>query len=326
MRTFLRTISLFSIALTSFFAAGAQEEPEYIYKPIQLTLFPPLTTNGPAFRQTVNGISINAFWGESEGLRGLELGGIANIEHGFMNGVQMAGVANLVKGDVKGLQFSHFANIAGGDVLGGQFAGFLNISKDVTGVQSSGFMNVARSVRGTQMGFINIAEDYESGVPLGFINIIKNGYHAFEISGSEIWDLNFGYRLGINKFYTQFMLGAQQDRRDGFLGIGFGIGTRFSITRYFSGSADLLSYQIIDGGRPHHQWPNLLEQARFTLEGRILKSLRWFIGPTFNLLVIPYEYPEPGFLARFDSWTIYGNASGFSYVRMWPGIAGGIRF
>ena len=371
MKTITRLLIIITLTLLPAYEAIGQEEENYSIKPFQITLFPPISTNGPDYRHFVNGISVNLLWGESAGLRGVEFGGIANIEHDFMTGVQMAGVANLVHHDVKGLQFAHFANITGGAVLGGQFSGFMNISGDltgaasagfmninhqvkgfqgagfmniangITGVQSSGFMNIADEVKGaqlsgfmniagevkgTQLGFINIADSYDAGVPLGFINIIKKGYHAFEVSGSEIWDFNFGYRMGVNRLYTQFMVGAQWDRHDSFWGFGFGLGTRFDITRYFSGSVDLMSYQLIDGGRWHNEWPNMLEQVRFTLEGRILRNLRWFIGPTFNMLIMPYEYPEPGLFTRFDPWSVYSNASGFSYMKMWPGVSGGVRF
>jgi hypothetical protein len=341
MKTITKSLIFILLMSVIVLPAKSQDENEYNDRIFQLTLFPPIGTNGPDGRNCVNQLSLNILWGESAGLRGIELGGILNRELDFVKGVQFAGVANLVTGDVTGLQFTHVINVAGGNVTGGQFSGFMNISHDVTGVQSSGFMNIAGSVtgaqasgflniagnvKGSQIGFINIAENYEEGVPIGFINIVKQGYHDFEISGSEIWNLNLGYRLGVDRLYTQFMLGSRWERDEPFWGFGFGLGTRFHITRYFTGAIDLTSYQLIRQGHLYEHHPNLLEQARITLEGKILGDLKWFIGPTFNIMVLPYEYPEPAFLDHLDSWTIYENASGISYVKMWPGISGGIRF
>lgn len=392
---------IFIVLMNSFLPnAKGQDENNFIGRPFQITLLPPIGTNGPEYRQCVNQISLNVLWGESAGLRGLELAGIANIEHEFVKGVQLAGFGNFNKGntlglaasgfmnvtrdltgaslagfmtigdDVKGLtgagfmnlsdrvtggQASGFMNIAeevtgaqvsdfmnisdavtgaqvsgfmntSGEVKGAQVAGFMNIGEDISGAQVSGFMNIAENVRGTQVGFINIAENYEAGVPIGFINIIENGIHDFEISTSEFWNASVGYRMGVDALYTQLFVGSHWYGEDDFWGFGAGVGTRFPISHYFKGSVDLISWQLIESGRLWAQRPNLLEQARVTLEGRILRHVSWFVGPTLNLLVVPFEYPEPEFLAHFDSWAIYENTSGISYVKMWPGIVGGIRF
>ncbi|MFA6127216.1 MAG: hypothetical protein WC699_07935 [Bacteroidales bacterium] len=403
MKKFTKSLIFFILLSIAAIPAKSQEENEYLYKPFQITLFPPISTNGLDSKDCVNKLSLNVFWGVNAGLQGVEFGGIANIEKDFMKGAQFAGVANIVRGDVIGLQASHFANIVEGnilgaqvsgfanfnrgnfrggqyagfgnfnqgllfgnsaagfintalevkglqasgfiniadyaqgaqlsgfmnisdEVLGAQAAGFLNIADEVEGAQVSGFMNVAGNVRGTQVGFINIADNYESGVPIGFINIVKNGYHAFEISGSEIWNLNVGYRLGVDRLYTQFMFGSRWDRHDNFWGFGVGIGSRFGITHYLKGSVDFTSYQLVEHHHLYAQHPNLLEQLRFTMDGKILGNLRWFIGPTFNMLITPYEYPEPSFLEQFTPWSVYENASGVSYIKMWPGLSGGIRF
>lgn len=341
MKKLTRPLIFIALMSTLAFPAMSQDEGGYSFMPFQLTLFPPVGTNGPDYRNCVNKISLNVLWGESAGLQGVELGWIANIEHDFVKGVQMAGVVNVVKGDVTGLQLSHFANIAMGEATGGQFSGFINIAKvvtgcqvsgflniadEVTGAQASGFLNIAGNVKGTQLGFINIADNYEKGVPIGFINIVKNGYHDFEVAGSEIWNLNMGYRMGVDRLFTQFMIGSRWDRHDNFWGFGIGIGTRFGITRYFKGSLDISTYQIIEQGHLYAQHPNLLEQVRFTVDGKIFGHLKWFIGPTFNMLFTPFEYPEPAFLKHFTPWSMYENASGVSYTKMWPGISGGIRF
>lgn len=380
-----------SVLLSGFFvlmAASAlpQDNADFTYRKFQVTLFTPIGSNGTEYKNCVNNISLNLLWGSSAGLKGLEFGGIANLERHFVRGVQFAGVANLVRGPVTGAQFAQVLNISEGDVTGGQFsgfmnlsgnlhgvagAGFMNIQQDITGLQGSGFMNIADevngaqlsgfmniaenvkgaqvtdfmniaenvngaqvsgfmniagTVRGTQVGFINIADDYEKGVPIGFLNIVKNGLHEFEIAGSELWNFNGGYRIGVDKLYTQFLVGSHWEKDAKFWGFGVGIGTRFDITHYFKGALDITTYQLLEHRHMYSQTPNLLQQARFTLEGRIFRDLKWFVGPTFNMLFLPFEYPEPAILQVINPWTVIESTSGISYLRMWPGISGGIRF
>jgi len=380
--------------------AVAQDESEYIKRPFQITLLPPLGSNGPDYQDCVNRISLNLLWGESAGLKGLELGGLANFERDFVEGVQFAGFGNFNRGTtlglsasgfintdnglngasvagfmtisrrVRGLQGSGFMNISGPvagaqiagfmnlaaeasgaqlssfmnvsanmtggqaagfmniaeTVKGAQTAGFINIAEDVTGAQVSGFMNIAGDVKGTQVGFINIADHYESGVPIGFLSLVEDGYQDFEVATSETWNLSVGYRVGVDRLYTQFFLGKRWEDPDDFWGFGAGIGTRFPVTHYFKGSVDLISWQLVEGDKLWAPRPNLLEQGRLTLEGRIFRHLSWFAGPSLNLLIVPFTYPEPGFLSLFDPWSIYESTSGISYIKMWPGIQGGIRF
>jgi hypothetical protein len=271
----------------------------------------------------LTGASLAGFMTIHENVKGLEGSGFMNIGDQVI-GAQASSFMNIA-GEVYGAQVTGFMNTTG-MVKGAQVSGFMNIAEDVTGAQVSGFMNIAENVKGTQVGFINIAENYESGVPIGLINIIENGYHDFEVSTSETWNLSLGYRMGVDCLYTQFFIGSRWMDEGDFWGFGAGIGSRFAITRYFKGSIDLISWQLIDDRKLYAQRPNLLEQARFTLEGRIFRQLSWFVGPTFNFLIIPFEYPEPDFLSHFDPWSIYENTSGISYIRMWPGIQGGIRF
>lgn len=322
-------------------SAKSQEAIDLILRPFQVTLFPPVGTNGFDSKDCVNKISLNVFWGVHAGLEGVEFGGFANIEREFVIGAQFAGFGNFNRGNLKGLSFSGFMNTAS-SVHGAQVTHFINIADEVQGAQVSNFMNVAGTVRGVQVGFLNIADNYESGVPLGIINIVKKGYKEWEISGSELWNLNVGYRMGVDKLYTQFMAGSNWKEENSFLGLGFGVGSRFGITRYFKASVDLISYRILSqsmnhdmnqGMRPgmnqgmhERQRATMLEQARLTFDGRILGHFRWFAGPTFNLLIAPYSYPEELITDHIKPKMIYSNTSGFSSVRMWLGCSGGIRF
>ena len=271
------------------------------------------------------GLQTSGFGNFNRGdFRGFQHAGFGNFNGGSMYGISGSGFINMAR-EVKGMQASGFMNITH-KLVGAQSAGFLNIARKVTGAQLSGFMNIARKVKGVQVGFLNIADDYESGVPIGIINIIKHGYHEWEVSGSELWNLHAGYRMGVDKLYTQFMVGANWQEKHDFWGLGFGIGSRFGITRYFKGSADLISYQIMDETMHHRRRPTMLEQVRLTLDGRIFRQVRWFVGPTLNLLIAPNRYPEENITEQITSWMFYTETSGVNSLKIWPGISGGIRF
>ena len=337
------------LSSTSMISGNCQEKNELYLRSFQATVFPPISTNGKEAAECVNKISLNLFWGSHAGLLGVEFGGIMNFESEFVSGAQFAGFANFNKGDLVGLSCSGFMNTAS-SVEGVQLTHFLNIADEVRGAQVSNFMNIAHTVKGVQVGFINIADNYEAGVPLGIINIIKNGYRAWEISSTEFWNLSAGYRMGIDKFYTQLLVGANWKNDNDFLGVGFGIGTRFSLIKRIKGSFDLISYQVMVPGEKRkmdlqmgsrqnprmnpmmgmgmhdRQRPVMLEQVRFTVDGKILKHLRWFAGPTLNLLVAPYRYPEFDYTSQMGRKMLYSKTSGINSVNMWTGFSAGIRF
>jgi len=184
---------LFSILLLLVsFNAEAQEKADSSTRkstvfPFQLSIFPPLSTNGIENENSVNECSINLFAGYSGGVNGLELGAFANV----------------VKGDIQGLQMAGFVNIAGGETRGGQLAGFCNVNQNnVSGVQMAGFTNVVNdSVNGTQLagfcnlntgttngwqgaGFLNLSRENFSGLQVaGFVNVVSDTFQGSQFSG-----------------------------------------------------------------------------------------------------------------------------------------------
>ena len=166
--------------------------------------------------------------------------GFINTTGGNLNGLQ-AGFVNTTAGNFKGLQ-SSFINTTAGEFKGLQ-AGFVNIAAgNFNGVQS-GFVNVSgKETRGAQFGFVNITKkeakgmqigfinyaDSINGLPIGFISVVKNGgYMAFEYSFSEFHTYNAAFKIGIEKFYTNFLLAY--NHKDEFsldnFATGFGFGT-----------------------------------------------------------------------------------------------------
>jgi len=185
----LRKISVFalSILLSGSVFAQNSENDSIKTRPIQLTFISPLGTNGLEAGKVENNISLNMLAGYSAGLKGLELGGIANVTLGKATGGQFAGIANVVKADFIGGQFSGFSNAVWGNFTGVQYAGFANVTKGNLEIgQFSGFSNVTfGTTKGIQgAGFANIGIKKVSGLQwAGFSNVATEGIDGAQFSG-----------------------------------------------------------------------------------------------------------------------------------------------
>ncbi len=148
----------------------------------------------------VNRISINVLSGYSNGVKGVEVGGILNMNKENVYGVQMGGISNLVGGDVQGVQGAGIANLVQGNFEGGQFSGISGIVKrDFVGVQASGISSIVRGgFEGIQLsGISNIAYETSNGVQLaGISNSVRDTLIGIQVAGI----VNFAPH-GIN--YTQ---------------------------------------------------------------------------------------------------------------------------
>lgn len=172
--------------------------------PVQISIIPPLSTNGKENENMVNHFSLNLPVGYSGGLDGVELGWLANIENGNVSGVQVSGFTNLVHGNVEGVQYAGFLNWQSGRLEGIQVAGFLNVSGsdssnvfqvagfanthpgDLYGGQIAGFLNNNGGyIIGSQVaGFLNVGSGPISGAQIaGFASINKGNTHGAQVSG-----------------------------------------------------------------------------------------------------------------------------------------------
>lgn len=176
----MKNFTLIVLTAIIFSTSGlkAKDEGNYRTVPFQITLLPPIGTNGIYAGRTVNRFSVNIIAGYAYGLKGLEFGGFANINRDFLTGVQFAGFINITGGQANALQFSGFANINGKDTKGMQFAGFTNINTGSTdGAQFSGFANInSREIQGLQSaGFLNLSGGDSKAVQIaGFGNFAHN--------------------------------------------------------------------------------------------------------------------------------------------------------
>ncbi|MFC2136579.1 hypothetical protein ACFLTE_00240 [Bacteroidota bacterium] len=161
---------------------------------------------------------------------GAQISGFSNTVKQNSEGVQIAGFSNVSTDELEGVQISGFANTVKGNSKGVQVAGFSNVSTgNLEGAQISGFVNKADNVVGTQIGFINVCENIEKGASIGFLSIVKNGYHAFEIGVTESSFTHANLKTGSDHFYNIFSIGVKPDSEEWIWGVGYGVGTIFSI-------------------------------------------------------------------------------------------------
>ncbi|MEO1654328.1 MAG: hypothetical protein AAFU64_12355, partial [Bacteroidota bacterium] len=187
---------------------------EHPYKKYQISFVAPLGNQGLKGLQQEHQYSLNVLVGKSAALKGLEVGGLGNIESDYVEGAQFAGLFNLVGGNQKGLQAAGLFNVVGKTTQGSQLAGLINLagvdlrkkqkdslpvvhpksrfSSQLAGfinadlqnkqnLQVAGFMNVAQEVEGVQAsGFMNVSERVKGTQISGFLNL------AQYVEGSQV--------------------------------------------------------------------------------------------------------------------------------------------
>lgn len=155
--------------------------------PIQISLVPSIGTNRILSGGMVNNFSLNVLVGYANGLRGVEIGGLVNIDREDVSGVQVAGLVNAVGGKTTGVQIGGLVNLVRSDVNGVQIAGLANVNgADVTGLQIAGLVNYApRPVRGAQIsGLVSYAlGDLKSIQISGLSSYAKGNVGGFQIGG-----------------------------------------------------------------------------------------------------------------------------------------------
>ncbi|MBI9034201.1 MAG: hypothetical protein JEZ03_07000 [Bacteroidales bacterium] len=182
----LISVAILLLAGITLKAQDSNENKEEIARPLQITFFSPLGTNGIDSWKITNRLSINIIAGVNGGLHGVEIGGLANVLKGDMHGLQASGFVNHVMGSAEGLQAAGFYNYTNKEFRGGQFSGFLNVSAGrIEGIQLSGFLNYANSGYVSQgSAFVNVNLGEVKGFQIaGFANISTNEIEGVQASG-----------------------------------------------------------------------------------------------------------------------------------------------
>jgi hypothetical protein len=177
-------------------------EEEYVRQPVHFGFLPGASSSDDNMK-TVNNVSINVLWGESDRIEGFEVGAIGNVVRDDMVGFQIAGVTNIVDGDVYGAHVAGFynyvgnemlytqitagANIVGNNMYGVQIAGVHNrTGKIMHGVQIGGLYNYNQGTTyGLQLcGIANHTKDHTTGVQFGGIaNIARGSVDGIQFAG-----------------------------------------------------------------------------------------------------------------------------------------------
>lgn len=173
-----------------------------LFRSVQFSLLPSLSTNKFLGGATVNYVSLNATMGYVQGIRLFEAAGLINYDRTDVSYLQIAGAGNLVRGKVKGFQGAFLFNqsrliwglqLAGGwnlvkDTATAQFAGISNKAgmnvmqvsgiynlADQTNFQAGGLLNRSRSAAFQLAGVINQADTVPGAQTSVLMNVCKTG-------------------------------------------------------------------------------------------------------------------------------------------------------
>ena len=334
----------FSLALLFLSAQAAlaqtqpTEAPELKTRPFQLSLLPPLSTNGLEAGRVVNHVSLNLIGGYNGGVQGVEAGGFVNVNKHDVQGCQLAGFVNANAGSVTGVQAAGFVNANAGTAQGVQTAGFGNVSRggqvlqvggffnvaQTATAQVAGFINVAKHVKGLQLGFINVC-DSTSGVPIGFINVVRRGgLRQFELATSDALHTTVSFKLGTPRLYTIVAVGRQFS--SGFhWGYGLGLGTQQQLDQNWTLSHELRCYSMTNK-HFNSDRTDLLAQYRPTIARQLAPHLSVFVGPAVNVSIADRASGEqPGSRLNIP-YSLYKNEDGGrTRVIGWIGATAGIN-
>ncbi|MDR2953694.1 MAG: hypothetical protein LBV43_01265 [Prevotella sp.] len=155
------------ISTTILFSQESDEKKSIF----QVSLVPPIGTNGRQDKDYTNYVSLNILVGRSQSEKILTLGGVANVIGHGATGVQLAGLANVIGIESNGVQVAGLANVTGAYAKGIQLAGLANVTgSGADGLQLAGLANVTGNhTRGIQIG--------------GLANVTGNGIKGIQIAG-----------------------------------------------------------------------------------------------------------------------------------------------
>lgn len=316
-------------------------------KPYQMSLLPGLGTHGKLSGQVTNSISINVIGGYSAGSRGVELGGVFNIDKKNMTYLQGAGVFNLVGGritgfqaagvfnegmdSVAGVQAAGVINVAAGRFAGAQLAGVINwvagptsglqaagvinnCADTLRGVQVSGVLNRARLLKGVQIGLVNMA-DTSDGYSIGLLDLVRHGgIRRLSLSMAPVTGFTLAYKSGNQKLYDILLFGYNPWS---LFSVGYGLGKEISFRKGWGFSGELTARQLYNS-----HWNNLgtLYQLQPALTYRVDKRVRFFAGPSFSLHVYPTN------LAPDIQRPVFPGITWGSRTNAWVGASIGVDF
>jgi len=322
-----KQIIILSLIVSAVFLSSTMNAQETIEKPAkgsQFTFAYPLGTNGKDAISESNRFSLNMLYGVNGGLNGLEIGGLANYNHGEVNGVQLAGLANVNKEYTNGLMWAGCLNLTLEDARGVQLADINVATGDFKGVQA-GVINYAGGLRGVQFGVINIVGEDNGAVPIGLINVVKGGYYALELTAGEVLYTNVNYKMGVERFYTIFKLGASRYENESIYSVGLGFGTMLTLAEKHKLSMDLSFNHIVFDEEWNSEDDNCLGKFDLAYRYSLGEHISLLAGPSFN-----WFGSEMGMDDAYGSLNIPSHAHHFDCEEyqnwVWIGFNAGIAY
>jgi len=316
--------------------------------PSQVSLVPWLGTHGRLSGQVTNTYSLNLIGGYSAGVRGVELGGVFNIDKKDVHDVQLAGILNLVGGNAhgfqgagvinyvlgstSGLQLAGFGNSTTGKVHGVQLSLYSNVCKDTLhGVQAGVFMNKARYMAGVQIGLINFA-DTSTGISIGLLSVVKHGgAHQLALSVSPVTGLTAEYRMGSQKLNSIFLVSYNPWSTQRPLFYGYGMGKAFPLGRTWGLYAEISEQEALgkylneNGTKGNLTFLGTIIKSEPMLTYRIGKTVRLFTGPSLSIYTLQPKKKIPDQALQSPNQFFFKSLNGRP-SDVWFGLTAGISF
>ncbi len=181
-------LSLISTPTLSALTSAGDDKP---HSRVQVSFFPPLSTNGRHSGDYTNDFSFNILAGSSKNEQAFSFTGLVSVVKNNVTGFHFTGLTNhignnsrgfifgglfnYVGGEGEGLMFGGLANIVGSNHKGLQFGGLFNRVSDFEGLQFGGLFNTANNVKGFQFGgLVNLSNNVKGLQFGGLINSTGN--------------------------------------------------------------------------------------------------------------------------------------------------------
>lgn len=310
---------------------------------------------GNNIKNNMKGLQLAGIWNQVDGnVNGTQLAGAFNQNTGYTKGIQLAlgvnlthhtkaiqlaGISNIVKENFAGVQIALISNYVHIHSNGIQIAGFYNKSRGIAYQQFSlgynkastvqnkqiGLINVTTLAKGKQIGLVNYSQKTER-TPIGLFSYSKTGYNRIEIGGAESLFTNFGFKLGVRKFYNIIQFGYRFTNDT--WSLGYGIGSSFQIANRQSLHIEWITSHVNEGNWWTTQ-TNWLNQWKCSYDWQIGKqSTSLFIGPTFNWLISKIQDEETGLVvgSNLPSYTLLDTNRKNANWKIWFGLMAGMRF
>lgn len=304
---FISAVLLVSVAFTVFADTEVDEtEREYVLIPVNISIFPTISSPLPLPYKTINYLELNIAAGYADVLRGAGIG-VINVFGENVTGFN-AGVVNVTGGNLAGLQ-AGVINVTVGETKGLPL-GVVNYTKKSNHAQI-GVVNVGIKAKGLQLGVVNIADENE-GVPIGVVSVVRKGGQTHgQAWVDEMGFVNIAFIHGTQRVYNIYTTAI--DVMFDNWAFGLGLGVHFKVNPVFINTEAVTSMVYDITG--HFDQSGMLNRLRVYAGYDVAKNFTIIGGLSFNHFNVS-KAGDPG----ID--TLHGYQFGFSGDKnhFWPGF------